>query len=184
MTPTAEWYTTFPAERAVLVELANSAPGHVLVEIGAFEGVTSADLAVVCWASRRRLCVVDPWDGTQDGAGEVVAQRFARRTAHYSSLDVQRCRSADMVWPAHVGFVFVDGDHRNPAPDLDAAWAALVPGGVLVVHDVFDPGWPQVAAAVDAFPASGRYTFRHTPTKAERVRYGPSPRGLAWFVKC
>lgn len=180
-------YTTFAAERDLLCQLAERAPWQsYLVEIGAHAGYTTTALCGVARIRGHRVLVIDPWDGTQDSAGDDRYREFTQRVAPwraYGLPEVQRVRSVDAVWPKHVGFVFIDGDHRNPGPDLDMAWAALMSGGVMVVHDADEPGWPEVQRVVNEFPARPMHRYRYVPTVEERAQYGPSVRGLAWWVK-
>jgi hypothetical protein len=163
-------YTTFPAERLMLHALLLQAAGEICVEIGAHEGLTTIDL--------EPDLVIDPWDGTQDSAGDECYQRFLARcptTVHW------RMRSHDATPPKGLGFVFYDGDHRDLS-DLKKWRDALVPGGILVAHDYFDPGWPAIKVACDALGLPA-HTYRYHPSTADVETYGPGPRGLWWVQK-
>ena len=192
-------YTTFPAERNVLEWLlAESRRGvfathyPTIVEIGAREGDTSEFLAQR--RDFRRLVVIDPWDGTQDSAGEEVYARFMTRMDKYTHavpygitdvrvppVEVWRMRSQDATPPADLGFVFHDGDHRDLS-DLPKWWDALVPGGILAVHDADDVGWPEVGAAIARLGRPWQ-EYRYRPTREEVKEYGPGARGIRWKVK-
>lgn len=177
-------YSVFAAERDVLSRLAIAAPlDSYLVEIGAHRGHTTVALAQAARLRSHRVLVIDPWDGSQDGAGDDVYRDFCQRIAPWPWIEVQRVKRTKATWPERVGFVFVDGDHRAPHDDLATAWAALMPGGVLVVHDADEPGWPAVVDAVHAFPVRPMYRFRYVPSEADLAVYGPSVRGLAWWFK-
>jgi hypothetical protein len=188
-------YTTFPAERQVLAWLlAESrylAGWPAMVEIGAREGDTSEYLAQR--RDYRRFIVIDPWDGTQDGAGDDVYRTFMARMAPHMKpiaygttglqvppVEVWRARSQTVTPPADLGFVFHDGDHREP--DFAKWYDALVPGGVLVVHDTADTGWPEVRRACLAL-GEPWHEYLYQPSAAERAEYGPGIRGLWWKTK-
>lgn len=182
MTPIIEpcRYTTFPSEQDVLTQLLVNAPGSVAIEIGAHEGLTTRVLAPFALDAGVEYIVIDPWDGTQDSAGDDCYGIFIQNTQHLD-VGIWRMRSHDATPPADLGFVFHDGDHRNP--DFQKWWDALIPGGVLVVHDVTEgAGWPAVRAGVDALGLPcHEYRYRATPEEA--LTYGPSTRGLWWKVK-
>ena len=173
-------YTTFPSERAMLIQLLRDAPGWVAVEIGAHEGLTTRVLAPVADSLDMDYIVIDPWDGTQDAAGDDLYRTFCTNTRDLP-IEVWRQRSQDAAPPADLGFVFHDGDHRNP--DFQKWWDALIPGGVLVVHDVTEgAGWPAVRAGVEALGLPC-HEYRYRPAPGERATYGPSTRWLWWKIK-
>jgi predicted O-methyltransferase YrrM len=84
--------------------------------------------------------VVDPADGRVDTLPAL------RRTILDAGLEdvvvvvVGRSAAVASLWEQPLGMVFVDGGHTEEAAQADyTAWAPhLLPGGLLVVHDVFD----------------------------------------------
>lgn len=196
-------YTLFDAEWAIVQGLIwqarstiplTSAPAAV-VEIGAHAGRTTERLWRECQAVPFDLHVVDPWDGRQDGAGDDLYRDFDARRATWptptayrgaddlplAKLRIHRVRSHDMTPPTNLALVLHDGDHRDLS-DLPTWWAALLPRGVLIVHDVADPGWPAVREAFESFGPPW-HEYRYQPTADERAIYGPGVRGLGWKIK-
>jgi Methyltransferase domain len=157
------------AETALLRSLA--AGRECAVEVGAFEGVTSAALAE-SMAPEGILYLVDPyflgvrlerWLGfsfTAFVARRSVRRwrrkvRFVRATSLAAARSLALHRGADLV--------FIDADHSDEAVRQDlAAWAPkLAPGGVLAFHDS-----RCCAARPDLTPGAGPVRL------AEEIRRG------------
>jgi predicted O-methyltransferase YrrM len=172
-------YTTFPGEKALLAWLLSRSPGSVGVEIGVHEGYTTEWLAMAC--PQKSIIAIDPWHGKQDGAGDDMAQPTMRRLATIPNVTVWRASSHDVEPPEDLGFVFHDGDHRDVS-DFPIWWRALIPGGVLAIHDTVDPGWPLIRPAAEALGPPW-HVYAYTPGEGESKVYGPSLRGLWWKFK-
>lgn len=193
-------YTTFPEERRVIVDLMRQAlrnvkyiHGAAAVEIGAYKGETTAVLLPAWGAAPYH--VIDPWDGQQDASDQGIFDQFYESVWPYlgreistrtskdmlpAELIVHRARSQDVDPPPNITFVFHDGDHREP--DFQKWYDALIPGGVLVIHDFHEPGWPKVREAAEAL---GRpwHEYTYAATSEEHAEYGPATRGLFWKWK-
>ena len=184
-------YSVWPAERAELVRLLVDSPGTHAVEIGSYRGATSRVLAEAAAAVGKTLICIDPWDDRQDESGEEDYKAFRAATDEFDNVHAIRAPSDAAVLPdgVAIGFVFVDGDHgTGAAEDLARFWPLLVPGGVLVVHDVFSPGWPLVWMAVRNFAgARAWHYFDYRPSSSDVAAAGLPPglwtSGLAWAFK-
>jgi hypothetical protein len=60
-------------------------------------------------------------------------------------------QAADLFGP-YLGFVFIDGDHREESAfqDIKTWWPKIRKGGMLAGHD-YDQHWPSVVSAVNKF---------------------------------
>jgi len=110
-----------------------------LVEIGAYEGLTTIQLVPIARRFNRRVIVIDPWEGTQMG-GDTQYHRFTENMHGYEDvLFVMRQRSQDatvveMLKSISLCFVFVDGLHSYEAVQSDLAAVAQC-GGLVAVDD-------------------------------------------------
>lgn len=156
-----------------------------LLEVGTYCGRSTLLLAE---AARRHDTVVvtvdhhrgseehQPGEGFHDPAltdpdGRVDTLPTFRRTIAGAGLEehvvavVAASAAAAAVWGEQVGMVFIDGGHSEEAARRDlAGWAPrVVPGGLLVIHDVFeDPaegGRPPYLIYREALD-SGRFVAR------------------------
>lgn len=170
------WYSPFPEEVGIIIELAETRPlGSKIVEIGSYEGDTTIELAKAFPFSK--IIAIDPWDNKQDGSGEVVYKTFTINTREYSNISHIRRRSHKVKLEG-VGFVFHDGDHRKP--DFQRWYDMLIPGGILVVHDIHDKGWPEVRKAFDALPEPKR---EYVCPRPDPAFFSAGPRGLGVVFK-
>ncbi len=119
-------------------------PGDI-IEIGAYQGVTTAELAAVAQKYKRRVMVVDPWiPGTQNCSGSEY-ETFLENTKRYKGLiDVVRLSSMDpeavrQMRERPIAFAFVDGLHEyEPClSDIQAVSHCL---GAIAVDDI---SWNQ-----------------------------------------
>ena len=166
------WYSPFPEEVEKIIELASERPsGTAIVEIGAYEGHTTVQLARVFQTTP--IYAIDPWNQSQDAAGNLQYQAFIEATRPYSNVICIRKSSKVAQVPVPVGFVFHDGDHKRP--DFKRWYDALVSGGILVVHDIYDHGWPAVRKAFDALPGDKQEFIFERPTTGQ---YSSGGRGL------
>ena len=116
---------------------------------------------------------------TDPETGRVDTLPAFRRTIARAGLEehvvavVAPSATAAGVWGGQVGMVFIDGGHSEPAAraDLDGWSPHVAPGGLLVIHDVFeDPaegGRPPYLIFREALD-SGRFVER-SATRSLRV---------------
>lgn len=155
---------TYPAELALLSKYAAGA--SVAVEIGSFQGVSSALIAAALRENGLLYCV-DPWP-TVNGKADpsfTIFKRHLRRRNVKNKIRILRGRSQEVIErvPRHVDFMFIDGDHSAPAIAFDWALAKRIvrPGGLVGLHDALVPdGEPwRTPASSDYF----RDVIRHDP---------------------
>jgi predicted O-methyltransferase YrrM len=135
--------TLTPPETALLRSLA--AGKECAVEIGVFEGVTSAAMAEAM-SDTGTLYLVDPytlgvrlerWLGFSFTSYVALrsVRSWSRRVRFVRATSLEASRSLPLHRPAD--FIFIDADHSYEAVRQDfLAWAPkLAPGGVLAFHD-------------------------------------------------
>ena len=145
-------------EAIELYELARALPHErpLVVEVGSWQGRSSVCLARgLAGKLAPRLCCIDPFDASGDGASADEYGARARRLggplrASFETnlraagvdglVQVMQGRSHEhaAAWREPVDMVFLDGDHAYDAVKRDLQdWAARVrPGGYLALHDV------------------------------------------------
>ncbi|MBX3462119.1 MAG: class I SAM-dependent methyltransferase [Planctomycetes bacterium] len=148
-------------EAITLFELARSLPHEqpVAVEIGCWQGKSSVCIARgLRRKNRPRLCCVDPFDASGDGASagayaeraqglpgplRQVFEQNLRDAGVHDVVEVQQGLSHQRArqWRGAIDLLFLDGDHAYEAVARDVAdWAVHVrPGGYLALHDVVHP---------------------------------------------
>lgn len=132
-----------------------------LLEIGTYCGRSTVLLAAAARDRGALVVTVDhhrgseehqPGEGFHDPdladpqTGRVDTLPAFRRTLERSGLEehvvalVAPSPTAARVWTTPVGLVFIDGGHSEAAARADlAGWSPhVVPGGLLVIHDVFE----------------------------------------------
>jgi FkbM family methyltransferase len=164
------------ATREILQRLANGefweggkAPhAEYVVEIGAFEGRTSVELAKT-FAHATIVCI-DPWrDGCYSPAVpiDLTGQygRFLRNTCRLRDrLVVKRGSSADVLkaWDRSwlIQFALIDGDHSSSAvyADAESIWPFIVEGGLMLFDD-FE--WAPPGVTRDQCPKLGISRWMH-----------------------
>jgi predicted O-methyltransferase YrrM len=126
---------TTPAERALLSELA--AEARIIVEIGAFEGVSTRLMrdAMPCDA---HLYAVDPFIANRYGfcVQHAIFQREVRSPNGRVILMRQLSHEAITSWHKPIDLLFLDADHSFDGVTRDfREWGRHVrPGGVILVH--------------------------------------------------
>lgn len=138
-----------------------AAPLGPLLEIGTYCGRSTVLLAAAAREHGALVVTVDhhrgseehqPGEGFHDPdladpqTGRVDTLPAFRRTLERSGLEehvvalVAPSPTAARVWTTPVGMAFIDGGHSETAARADlAGWAPhVVPGGLLVIHDVFE----------------------------------------------
>jgi len=148
-------------EAITLYELSRALPHEqpLAVEIGCWQGKSSVCLASgLAGKFRPRLCCIDPFDASGDGAsaptygeraeqvGGALRQTFEanlREAGLRELIDVKQGFSHEHAqqWRDPIDLLFVDGDHSYDAVRRDFEdWAPRIrPGGYLVLHDVVHP---------------------------------------------
>ena len=134
-----------------------------VLEIGSYCGKSTVYLGMACKQQDSVLYAVDHHRGSEEhqlgeeyhdpdlyDAGEEMLDSFRefRRTLRRVELEdhvvpiVATSRVASRHWATPLGMVFIDGGHSLEAALTDyRGWApAIVPGGILAIHDIFpDP---------------------------------------------
>jgi predicted O-methyltransferase YrrM len=132
-----------------------------LLEVGSYCGKSAVYLGAAARASGVKLYSIDHHHGSEehqpgeeyfdarlwdDAAQRVNTWPEFRRTIARAGLHdvvegiVGHSATIAPSWSTPLGLVFVDGGHSAPAAHADyEGWAAhVVPGGLLVIHDVFE----------------------------------------------
>ena len=155
----------------------DAAPGDTLVEVGVAYGRSLACLgeAAIASGKKLRLIGVDLWEETPEAFGGAEFQTMrdefggfydacmgnlmlrAPEVARNARLLKMGSKSAALVVPGPIGFVFIDGDHSYEAVKADiAAWMPRIkPGGFLAGHDYGDAHPGVKRAVLEAFGESG-----------------------------
>src|SRR5262245_6865120 len=145
---------------AAALDAAASGP---LVEIGTYCGKSTLYLAAAAREHGRVVVTVDHHRGSEEhqpgweyhdpglvdpAAGRIDTLPSLRRTLHAAGVEqtvvavVGASATVAALWSTPVALVFIDGGHTEAAAHADyEGWAPhVMPGGLLVIHDVFpDP---------------------------------------------
>ena len=112
-----------------------------IVEIGAAEGWTSVSFAEVAEQYKKKLYVIDPYNGSECGS-ELVYNNFLESISKYSNIEHLRAKSTDesaidFLKNAKPSFIYLDGLHSGMTPirDLENCYEALDHGGLIAVDD-------------------------------------------------
>jgi len=154
-------------------------PNGTVLEIGTLYGLFSGGLArqLARQGIEADLTIVDPLADIQlqpdrarfgsDPSGSPVSETVARTNLRLAGVDPARLRlhrgfSTDpavqqAVSDRSYGVVVIDGDHSEEGVRKDLAWAEEITaaGGIVVMDDYGDDGWPGVQAALDGHLAAG-----------------------------
>jgi predicted O-methyltransferase YrrM len=147
-----------------LYALARAASGRgPCLEIGSYCGKSALYLGAGCRLNRSLLFSIDHHRGNEEQqpgeaycdpdlidprSGRINTFDVFRRTLEQAGLDdtvvpiVSRSRTVARHWATPLSLVFIDGGHSLEAAFIDYnAWAGhVLPGGYLLIHDVFfDP---------------------------------------------
>ena len=133
------------------------------LEIGSYCGKSTVYLGAACQAGQNSLFAVDHHRGSEEHqVGEAYhdAELYDAKTGLFDSFAVFRSnimaaqlddtvipivaasKVAGRNWQTPLGLVFIDGGHSSQAATIDyEVWSPwVVPGGLLVIHDIFpDP---------------------------------------------
>src|SRR5258705_6825142 len=124
-------------ERELECLMKHSHGANVIVEIGCYEGSTTAALAA---NTTGRVYSIDPFFSGRLGIcyGEVVA-KFVRWKRRLSNVEFLKAFSHDVApqFRQSVDFIFIDADHSYEAIKKDwQDWFPKVkPGGIIALHD-------------------------------------------------
>lgn len=152
-----------PCDAEALTMLVKKLNYPTVVEIGSFVGASALVMAA---AGAQRVYCIDTWDGRGDPndiatriyaehGWQAVVEQFAKNTRGKMLWKIVPMRGDSQFYAKFsfpVDMVYVDGCHsyRAVAADIDAWWPHVKPGGIIAGHD-YDPYWPGVVKAVDAF---------------------------------
>lgn len=190
-------FSAYCTEREFLCKFIRDCPGRYAIEIGCFRGTTTRTLAQVCQDVGKVLVGIDPWNNSQDGADGQTYQYFMSVVEPYvksGSLIVVRGESQTVALPPGVegncAMAFVDGRHHYPYcyQDMVRYYEVISPGGVLVMHDLFDFWKPHTQRGFNEFigglprPVSV-YHYVYYPTEEEVSRHGFGKAGLTYLYK-
>lgn len=152
--------STFVANRNELMTLCDLSDG-VGVEIGVCRGHFS-DI-ILKHTKLKRLYSIDPWsrpeseplDDAHTSTVNMYLDTLRLLSKHGERSVVYRARSEEaiaMFDDASLDFVYIDGDHRYEAVQLDISlwWPKLKPGGIFAGHD-YSGNCHGVMRAVDEF---------------------------------
>ena len=141
-------------EGQALARYAQAAANGVIVEIGSFRGKSAVAMAYgqALGANATTGCIwcIDPhlpFKGFYTGVFGPQDRRdfysIMLETGFYERVCLVNLKSAvaSKGWDQPIGLLFIDGDHRREAVNIDvAAWLPhLVSGGVVIFDDAVDP---------------------------------------------
>jgi predicted O-methyltransferase YrrM len=169
---------------ALRAAAADADPG-LWLEIGTYCGKSTVHLGAVAEAAGARLVTVDHHHGSEENqpgwewhdastvdayTGRMDTLPFLRHTLHDAGLEstvsvlVASTQQVGAWWTSPVQLLFLDGNHTENVAQHDYEQFArhVVPGGLLVVHDVFpdpaDGGRPPYHVVMRAIE-SGAFEF-------------------------
>lgn len=129
--------------------------GDTIIEIGAYNGITSGLLGLFCKNNGGQVYCIDPWDNTQDNSGDEQYQNFLTNTVNLPVTPIRAySNNVNFDMFKDVSFIFVDGNHSENCcyNDLRHYYPLLKKKGVILVHDIFSIFWKQnIKGAVDNF---------------------------------
>lgn len=175
-------------EAAALHESARLAPAGTWLEIGTYCGKSTVHLGAAAREAGAHLVTLDHHRGSEENqpgwqwhdaslvdahTGRLETLPSLRRTLWDAGLDdvvsvlVATTQQVAPWWTTPLQLLFLDGNHTEAVAQHDYAGFAphVVPGGALMVHDVFErpeeggrPPWHVFRRAVDsgAFEEVGR----------------------------
>lgn len=125
----------------LVVALLKASGQRTVLETGAFQGSTSEallDALEDLEGGVLTVCEIDP------ERAEAVDARLRRNDPHAAAVNwVVRCMDArDVIRslaPQSLGFAFIDDDHQKAhvAEEIELLLPKMLPGGLLVFHDVY-----------------------------------------------
>ena len=129
--------------------------GDTIIEIGAYNGITSGLLGLFCKNNGGQVYCIDPWDNSQDNSSDEQYQNFLTNTINLPVTPIRSySNNVNFDMFKDVSFIFIDGNHTENCcyNDLKHYYPLLKKGGVILVHDIFSIFWRQnIKGAVDNF---------------------------------
>jgi predicted O-methyltransferase YrrM len=137
----------------------------VLVEVGAWKGLSASHAGPICNARGVRFVLVDHFRGSRDGYAELYRQALAREDVRgvleanlgalgirFELLAMESTEAARRFEPGSIDAVFLDASHDGASvrADLEAWRPAIRRGGVLCGHD-FSADHPELVRELEAF---------------------------------
>ena len=146
---------------SILNNLLPNTPGDIL-EIGALTGTSTKVFCETAAKFGRKVFVVDPWNGSQEGS-DYQHEQFLNRTAGYNNLVVIKLSSnsdeaIEKIKKMNLAFAFIDGLHtfEFALKDLQSAAGSLSESGVLCLDDI---NIDDVRRAGDEFNRNNEWNF-------------------------
>tara|TARA_Y100001973_G_scaffold103293_1_gene170239 strand:- start:4576 stop:5178 length:603 start_codon:yes stop_codon:yes gene_type:complete len=143
-----------------------------ILEIGCHIGLTTSIFAELAKKYDRRVVVIDPWNGLQEG-DESVYQEFKRATKQYEDIiDVNRMLSQSpeaktVISSGKFAFCWIDGLHTPFACMTDIRSC----NGQIGIQAVDDLSWSSEGALKECFyQLANQYGYEHVYD--ERCREG------------
>ena len=167
-------------EAAALHEAGLAAPAGTWLEVGTYRGRSTVHLGAAARAAGARLVTLDHHRGSEENqpgwewhdaslvdphTGRLETLPSLRRTLWDAQLDdvvsivVATTQQVAQWWTTPLTLLFLDGNHTEAVAQHDyAAFAPhVVPGGTLLIHDVFErpedggrPPWNVFCRARDS----------------------------------
>lgn len=144
-------------EKFILYALAGSAASNGkinFVELGSYLGASSICIASALTGKARLYCV-DTWqnEGMREGLRDTYSEFITNIDMLSRTITPLRGKSAEVArtFNNNVDFLFIDADHNYEGimADLNAWWPKLLPGAIVLMHDV---GWAEgLKKALDDF---------------------------------
>ena len=148
-------------EAAALFEAASAAPAGIWLEVGTYCGKSTVHLGSAARAAGARLVTLDHHRGSEENqpgwewhdaslvdphTGRLETLPSLRHTLWDAGLDdvvsvvVGTTQQVAAWWTSPLQLLFLDGNHTEQVAqhDYSAFAPRLVPGGTLLVHDVFE----------------------------------------------
>lgn len=130
--------------KLLLSSILEKADGDIL-EIGAHRGTTTQVFCEIGARFGRKVYVIDPWDGRQEGSAEVY-NAFLGNMSKFSNYTVHKCGSEtpqafNAVKDLKFAYILIDGLHSYDAvvSDFTKYRAMLTTNGVICVDDWSGP---------------------------------------------
>lgn len=142
-----------PGQPECLFSLANICKSGDMVEIGSFKGKSSCCIATGIINQEKHLCCIDPFtrQPTSEYSDPIWEYSLNDFNDNINKCNIQKYITPIQGFSEHIGanwnkpisFLFVDGGHtfEYASVDINNFIKWLIPGGVLLVHDV--DGTPQ-----------------------------------------
>lgn len=144
-----------PYQERWLFETARCLPNNaIILEVGSYKGRSTACFAFGCIGTRRRVFVIDTFNGN-------AVDFFERNFFEEFCQNMRRCGIESYItpliglssvvaesWSKPIHLLFIDGSHRfeDVLTDFHVFFPHLIPGGIVAVHDVVED-WPGPSRA-------------------------------------